>query len=126
MSKSKKELELENAILKRDGFGTNLTKVVIALIQYGALAYIFYCLSDAVKVLAGQNTMASFDAPFMNGVLGAIFGGGGILYGNKQNKLRKNTVENLQRRIQSLETQLDPNRSTSGLTGRGETHSEDM
>ena len=126
MSKSKKELELEIAMLKRDGYGANITKIIIAFIQYGTLAYIFYCLSDAVRYLAGLNTVASFDVPFMNGVLGAIFGGGGVFYGHSQSKSRKNTVERLQKRIQYLETQLDPNRSTSGLTSRGETHPEDV
>jgi len=126
MSKSKKELEIENAMLKRYGFGANLTKILLALIQYGAAVCVFYFLSDAAKHLAGQNTMASFDVPFMNGVLGAIFGGGGVLYGRNQNKLRKDTVEQLQARIRQLETQMDPNRSTSGLTERGDTHLEDM
>ncbi|NOS88138.1 MAG: hypothetical protein HOP34_06275 [Methylococcaceae bacterium] len=126
MSKSRKELEVENEMLKRVGYGANLTKIIIALIQYGALAFVFYCLSDTAKSLAGLNTVASFDVPFMNGVLGAIFGGGGIVYGHQQNKSRKNTVERLQKRIQDLEKQLDPNCSTSGLTSRGETHPEDM
>lgn len=52
--------------------------------------------------------------------LAYIFGGGGILYGMSQRKLRKDTVERLQERNARLESILDPNRTSSELTPRGD------
>lgn len=126
MSKSKRELEIENEILKKTGFGSNFSKVVIELIRYGALIAGFHYIDSMIQHLAGQVTTATIDIPFMNGVLGAIVGGGGMVYGHKQNKLRKNTVERLQNRIKELENRIDNRRSSSGLTNRGDTHPEDI
>jgi hypothetical protein len=125
-TKSKKELEIENAILRRTGFGSNAAKVLIALIQCGAGVAVFYFLNDSIKHLAGQETNATINIDFMGNVLAGLFGGGGVVYGKQQNELRKKTIERLQKRIKELEGKIDNSRSTSGLTERGETHPEDI
>lgn len=125
MARSKKELEIENAILRRTGFGSNVAKVLITLIQCGAAVAVFYFLNDSIKHLAGQETNATINIDFMGNVLAGLFGSGGVFYGKKQNELRKKTIERLQKRIKVLEEKSDSSRSTSGLTERGETHPED-
>ena len=83
-----------------------------------------------MKELAGQNTWAKITVNFLGNIkvsqiIAWIFGGGGIIYGKSQNKLRKDTVEFFAGRTQSLEAQIDPNRSSSNLTQRGDTSPED-
>lgn len=56
----------------------------------------------------------------------AIFlGVTGILYGLFERHRRRDAVEHMEGRIRSLEKCLDPNRSSSGLTTRGDTRPED-
>ncbi len=91
---------------------------------------VFYILFLAVKELAGQNTWAKITVNFLSNIkvskiIAWIFGGGAIIYGKNQNKLRKDTVEFFEGRIRSLEAQIDPNRSSSKLTQRGDTRPED-
>lgn len=42
-----------------------------------------------------------------------------------ERRVRQRTVERLHRRINELETKVDPNRSTSSLTPRGKTNPRD-
>lgn len=58
-------------------------------------------------------------------VLCIIFGIAGIMYGIKQSKLRKDTIERLQGSNKALELKVDPGRSSSKLTKRGETREGD-
>jgi hypothetical protein len=80
-----------------------------------------------VDSLAGKQTFANIGISmlFDSRVLGIIFGGGGILYGVAQRKLRQGTVKKFQPRIQQLEKLIDSKRSTSRLTAIGETNPED-
>jgi len=54
-----------------------------------------------------------------------LLGAGGAGYGMAQNKLRKDTVERLQKRNQDLERSFDQRRSSSRLTTRGDTRPGD-
>lgn len=58
--------------------------------------------------------------------LAIIFGVAGIVYGRRESKLRKDTVERLQDRNCRLEREIDPKRSSSQLTPRGDTRPEDI
>lgn len=49
----------------------------------------------------------------------------GWIFGLNAQRLRRNTTERLTKRIQELEKQKDPNRTTSGLTPRGLTPPEE-
>lgn len=49
----------------------------------------------------------------------------GLGYGLYQKRQRKKTTESLHKRIKELETYFDKNRSTSGLTTRGDTNPVD-
>jgi hypothetical protein len=53
-------------------------------------------------------------------------GVGGIFYGWRQRKFRKDDIEKRSERIAQLERMLDPGRSSSGLDRRGGTNPEDQ
>lgn len=129
-NKSKAELIAENRFLRKDRNASNITTVVIYAIKYGALVAIFYLGYLSVLALAGKHTFADIGVSFLSDVnisvsLAWLLGVGGIFYGMRQRKVRKDTVERLQGRIQYLETQIDSKRTTSQLTPRGDTREED-
>lgn len=54
-----------------------------------------------------------------------ILGGGGLIYGLRERKLRKKYIERMSDRIKSLEEKIDPGRSSSGLPKTGDTKPTD-
>lgn len=124
--KTRSELEAENRLLKQHGLSTNLSKIIIEIIRYGAIVACFYFLQQMVHDLAGKQTAAKINVDIMTEVFAVAFGIGGIAYGRRQRKLRRDKTEYLQNRIQSLEKLVDPKRSSSRLTPRGETRPEDL
>lgn len=129
--KSKKELEFENKMLRRARRGEGLTTIVVTLIRWGGgvgIAFFFYL---TIEALAGKSTesnlalklVTDFNASdYLWKTLAAVFG----IYGWNQRKLRKDTVQRLQGRNSKLETAIDPGRTSSRLTQRGDTRPEDM
>lgn len=129
-NKTKAQLEVELRTLKAakrsDGvvaLGTTATK----WIGLGVIAHYAYLSIDA---LAGKETSALINL----GVLGNVEVSLGlsitvtaisVAYALQQRKLRRDTVERLQLRITEFEKQIDPKRSSSQLTTRGETRPED-
>ena len=84
----------------------------------------------AIAVLAGQYTFADIGVKFLADVkiansVGYVVGAAGVAYGRRQKKLKEDTIQQLAPRIKELETAIDPNRSSSGLTQRGRTRPED-
>lgn len=78
----------------------------------------------------GKHTFADVGVRFLADVrignaLSYAVGAGGIAYGARQRKLRGDTIQKMGDRIKELETAIDPNRSSSGLTKRGHTRPED-
>jgi hypothetical protein len=57
--------------------------------------------------------------------LAYAFGGGGLLYGLNERRLRRNAVRRLAPGRVQYEQGLDPGRSSSGLTQTGETSPEE-
>lgn len=102
--------------------------------------YIAKYIYKSIKELAGKVTLAdvNFKAAYNQqasessltftvivvflAILVAVLG---ILYGLRQSKLKKDTVEKLTIQIATLEKIIDPNRSSSKLTTRGETSEGD-
>jgi hypothetical protein len=128
--KTKAELQVENRMLRRSRVVESVAAVVQTGIKWGALFGIFYWLFRSVEVLAGQHTLAQIGVGFWADVrisealawlLAVLFGG----YGIGQRKLRKDTIERLSARVKELETQIDPGRTSSRLTSRGDTHPGD-
>ncbi len=98
------------------------------LISWGFLSLIFYFAYLMIDSLAGQETQANIGISmfFDWRSLGILLGAGGIAYGWRERRLRQSTVQRLQPRIQELERLLDPGRTTSLLTEKGETNPEDV
>jgi hypothetical protein len=100
------------------------------LIKYGCLAIVAYLGYRSIAVLSGQYTFADIGIKFLANVriansVGYVVGVGGLAYGRRQKKLREDAIEQLAPRIKELEAQIDPNRTSSGLTERGRTRPED-
>lgn len=90
-----------------------------------------YLAKGAILQLAGKTTLAELSFAFLGNVnvsTSLAWGAGiaGVTFGGLQRRLKKKTVERLHERIRKFEEQLDPGRSSSHLTPRGETNPEDM
>lgn len=115
---------LTGAIVEQVGLTVRL-----GLMVAGA-CYFAYCLHLIATDLAGKIT----DANIALNVLGSlefsvtvawVWGLGASVYAVSQNRLRKRTVSKLTKRIQQLETIIDPSRTSSHLSNTGDTNPED-
>lgn len=139
MAQSRKEFEIEKSHAKvfMVDRGYDLLK---RLITYGTWIWLAHYTYLIVDSLAGKLTYADISiqgsiqeacdqALSRTGagiVLIAVFIGIiGIVYGHRQASLRKSTVERLTAQITILEKIVDPGRSSSQLTTRGETSEGD-
>lgn len=99
-------------------------------LRYGTIFSACWFAYLSIGSLAGQQTTADIGVNILgdlklSDVFGVIFGGSAIVYGWRQRVLRRDTVERLQGRIRELERRIDPHRSSSMLTERGDTRPED-
>lgn len=83
-----------------------------------------------VKSLAGTYTFADIGIKVIGDfkvseALSYLFGVGGVGYGLRERKLRRQTTERLTERNVTLEKLIDPTRTSSHLTTRGTTNPED-
>lgn len=90
-------------------------------------AFYFY---KAVDSLAGESTVADIVVAMtgrfdVTKALLTMLAGGGVIYGVRQRKLKADHTERLSNRNAELEQRMDPNRTSSRLTIRGETRPED-
>ncbi len=110
-----------------DAIDANLRLVI----KYGSLALVAAFAYGAIAVLAGKHTFAQIGVRFLGDIriansIGYVVGGTGLLYGWRQKKLKEDTIQKFAPRIRDLETAIDPQRSSSGLTERGRTRPEDQ
>ncbi len=135
--KSKAVLEAENKILRKSNFSQGLTAIIQTFIRVGGAVAIVYLCRLIVGDLAGKQTasdikftLAGFD--FIgdglkpNEIVAYAVSAGSVLYGLLQKRLRKNTIEKMHVRTGNLEKMIDPKRSSSNLTTRGDTRPEDL
>lgn len=135
MAKNKKPTMEEQVVgLKKFELFYDFAKTVVDAFKWVGTAWIIYLIFNKI---AGKNTQADinlraiFDECSSDGyAFGIIFFALfiaylAIAYGRRESKLRKDTVEKLQNRIKELEVQLDPGRSSSMLTERGDTNEGD-
>lgn len=128
--KTRAALETENYILKRWRVSEGIISIFNNLIKWGSLVAIIYFFKEAIVALAGKDTSSKILFSFVSDLKMDRYAAyaaaiGGAIYGMRQRKLRKDTIERLQSRIVDLEKRLDPGRTTSTLTNRGETRPED-
>ena len=106
---------------------TGLISLFVKCSTAFGFVFLFYL---SIKSLAGQNTWADITVDLLSNikfsqVAAWVFGCGGLIYGRVQHGLRKKNVTFFQGRIQTLETRIDPDRSSSNLTIDGGTRPED-
>jgi hypothetical protein len=128
--KTAAELRAEVRFLKRSRANEGFVSIVNNLIRWGGLVMISYFGFLSAGALAGHHTFADIGIRVLADVrvseaVAWIFGGSGVAYGMRQRKLRRDTVERLANRNIELEKRLDPNRTSSQLTPRGDTRPED-
>lgn len=131
MSKSKAQLEAELKFLRSGRTTEGWVAVLQSIIRWCAVVFIVRYGYLSIDILAGKDTAADIAVNFLANVTVSValawsVAAGGIYYGHRQNKLRKNTIERLHGRIHELETRLDRKRSSSHLTQRGDTRPEDV
>jgi p-aminobenzoyl-glutamate transporter AbgT len=127
--RSYEEIEAELKFLKRGRKAETIAVLGQSAFRWGGLAYIAYCGSEAVRVLAGEATTAKIGIELVGNMHVSVaiawsFGVAGIIYGFAQRKLRKDVIERLAGRTSKLEKEIDIRRSSSRLTARGDTPEE--
>lgn len=128
--KSRGELEAEIKFLRSSDQAALLATITRELIRWSGLAFIVYQGQQIVATLAGETTTANIGINFVTDIriseaVAWIFGGSGILYGLSRERLRRNTIAKISERNKQLEEIIDPKRTSSHLTERGETRPED-
>jgi hypothetical protein len=132
--KSKAALESKNRALWKGQVADRITTIVTYLIRWGSLVlivrYITGTISETTIGLAGKTTLADIGIRFVGDLklseaAAYIFGVGGVGYGWKQRNLRRDSLQHLHPRAQKYEESIDPARSSSRLTPRGDTRPED-
>jgi hypothetical protein len=109
----------------------SVTPIVMRAIPWLGAFLICLTLYWMVDALAGEITFAWFDfrmllnSNFLPILVGLLVGGSGVTYGIVQKRLKGQVTERLQSRIQYLEQQNDPDRTSSLLTASGETNPDD-
>ena len=133
MAKKKKtaaELAAENKLLRTGNLATGVNNVLLNLIRWGGVVLIFRYIYLSIEALSGKTTMAAIGVNFLGNLtvsqsLAYILGGGGLLYGLGERRLRKRLVKRIGGRTRQLEAAIDPRRTSSNLTERGETNPRD-
>lgn len=128
--KSLKEKEQDLKFRRYSKALESLTSLGSMLIRYGAVVSCFYFIYRTASVLSGKTTFADigvkmFGSLSITSTVGYALGAAGTIYGVSERKLRRDKTEYLQDRIQKLEKQLDPKRTSSRLTPRGTTNPQD-
>ncbi|NOX27851.1 MAG: hypothetical protein GXP21_06660 [Gammaproteobacteria bacterium] len=129
--KSRSELEVDLKSLRKSRLMEGLVSITNSLIKWGAIVLLARYIYLSIDALAGNTTLADIGISFLGEVevsvtiivVTAVIS---VIYGFLQKKLRKDTVEKLQTRIIELELKIDPSRSTSNLTTRGDSRPEDI
>lgn len=127
-SRNAKQQELDSLLtFRRLEYGHRLLQ---NLIRGGIILGCAYFINDSVHALAGSHTLADIGVSFLGKLevsvtIAWMAATVGVVYGWKQRRLRLDTVERLQSRVQLLELQCDEKRTSSNLTPRGQTHPKD-
>ena len=101
--------------------------VAKTLIKFGTLAFWGFCLWQIAFVLAGKVTLADIGIGFLGSFtisnsVALLFGGGGVIYAIRERRNRIKELQKYSKRTILLEQRIDPNRTSSNLTPKGETN----
>ena len=99
-----------------------LIRLISKMIVPAMVVLVVYFLSDVLIAQAGQTTMVQYLSDLKVGDwlpwCLAVLGGG---WGVTERNLHKRHIEHHDDHVKKLETALDPSRTSSGLTKRGDT-----
>lgn len=103
-----------------------IASVVNNLIRWGGLVAIVYFIAHTLQSFSGQTTLAAISVKLLgslraNDAAAWIFGAGGMGWGWRERRLRRNVNKNLGGRVAELEGVIDPKRTSSKLTQTGDT-----
>jgi hypothetical protein len=114
--------------------GETIHAAVVKLCKWVPITAICWFGYLSVAALAGKSTLAALGIYLvadlkMNKIFSHIamfaFGLGGSTYGYRQRRLMQKNIERMSRALEDREKQIDPNRSSSRLTRKGQTRPED-
>lgn len=91
---------------------------------------IYFGIYKSVGLLAGKQTGADILVSFLGSFktacsLSLVAGASGVVYGQRQKKLRERTIRDLAPYAEKYEKEHDPDRDSSGLTSAGRTPPEE-
>jgi len=134
-TKSIAKIELENKARRNAQIISACGGAITTGFKWGAFVLIAYAFRDSIVTLAGKETWASFSFQGIASYVGRetsiaqwveyLVVLGLLIWGALERRLRKNVIQRVQGRIHELEKQIDPGRSSSRLTPRGETREVD-
>ncbi|ASP70378.1 hypothetical protein CDO28_01590 [Sinorhizobium meliloti] len=103
-------------------------KTVRTLIKCAAAVGCIYFVTEAIAPLAGKSTAVTIALNLLADIKFAAsltLAGAAVAWAVVERSLRQRKTQYLQDRVISLETTVDPKRSSSGLTRTGKTHPND-
>ena len=125
--KTKQDKEHELRLIRGASLTWSITSVLNQAIRWGALVAIVWLSGNALvgisENVSGKITeiVVSIIGAFkLQMLLPLAIGGGGLVYGFHERKLRYVATKRQTTQIKALERVLDPNRSTSWLSPKGE------
>lgn len=129
--KSRKQLEMELRILRESRRSEAVVTVIRDCLKYGTVVSVVWLLYLSIRCLAGNTTYADIGIDFLgslsiNVTLGWTAGVAGIIYGLKQRKNCRQTIQRLAPRVSEFEKRWDEKRSSSRLNTDGSTHPRDQ
>lgn len=98
------------------------------LIRWGSFALAVFIFMRGLTPLSGKETVVTLAVSLLADMKFAIsitLAGAAVAWAVVERTLRHRKTEYLQNRIKKLEQQIDPNRSSSGLTPKGKTNPND-
>lgn len=114
-------------------FADFLTNLVNKLAFYGCIAFAVDRSAEVLMALAGKTTIADIAiGGFLSAGLGKAAAVSGVVatgtsaWALLERRERRKKTEALTTRIRELEQRIDPTRTSSGLTPKGETNPEDL
>lgn len=125
-----KSRNTSDAVVAAGAVSASVAAVLQTLIRWGGSAVIAYFAFRSIAVLAGRETSANIILNFLSNIgvsssLNWMVGVGGVAYGLNQKRLRSQNIERLSKLNKALQEPIDPNRTSSHLTVRGDTNPED-
>jgi hypothetical protein len=105
---------------------TEIGATIRTIVKYGVLLGIVYYVFRSIEVLAGRQTGANIIFAILGEQkvacsIAFLFGGGGAVYGWRQNRQREHLIQKWAPKIAEEERKFDPGRDSSGLDDRGRT-----